>query len=65
MEKTVKTPGEAISVLIQVANLAQSKGILSLDDAVITKSAIDYLQTLSKPTNQEPRMSEEVIEEAE
>lgn len=34
---------EAISVLVQTANLAQSRGILSLDDAVIVKSAIDYV----------------------
>lgn len=46
MEQKVKTPGEAISVLIQVAQLAQSKGILSLDDAVVTKSAIDFLENL-------------------
>ena len=52
MEKTVKTPGEAISVLIQVANLAQSKGVLSLEDAVVTKSAIDFLQNLSKASEQ-------------
>lgn len=49
MEQKVKTPGEAISVLIQVAQLAQSKGILSLDDAVITKSAIDFLENLKNP----------------
>lgn len=47
----VENLSEAISVLVQVANLAQTKGILSLEDAVIVKSAIDYL-------NQKP--SEEV-----
>lgn len=40
----VKTIGEAMSVLVQVAELAQAKGVLTLDDAVITKSAIDFLK---------------------
>jgi hypothetical protein len=49
--KTVQTPGEAISVLIQTAELAQSKGILSFDDAIIVKSAIDFLNALAaQPT---------------
>lgn len=44
MKKTkVENINEAISVLIQVANLAQSKGILTLDDAVITASSIEFL----------------------
>jgi|APGre2960657505_1045072.scaffolds.fasta_scaffold350810_2 hypothetical protein len=48
MEKTqVTNLGEAISVLVQVANLAQSRGILSLDDAVIVKSAMDFIDTLN------------------
>jgi hypothetical protein len=34
---------EAIEILIQVANLAQSKGILSLQDAVIVSKAIELL----------------------
>lgn len=47
MNKTVNNLGEAISVLIQVAQLAQSKGVLSFDDAAITKSAIDFVNELS------------------
>lgn len=35
---------EAINVLIQVAGLAQSKGILSLQDAVIVLKAINELK---------------------
>lgn len=47
----VETPGEAISVLIQTAELAQSRGILTFDDAIIVKSAIDYLNALAaQPT---------------
>ena len=45
----VKTIGEALGVLVQVASLAQKSGILSLDDAVITKSAIDFLGTFNTP----------------
>jgi len=62
--KQVTTPGESISVLIQVAELAQSKGILSLDDAVITKSAIDFFQNMSKEANSSnPVQAEEINEE--
>jgi hypothetical protein len=58
--KTVETPGEAISVLIQTAELAQSRGILSFEDAIIVKSAIDYLSELAaQPTGQK----EEILEE--
>jgi len=55
----VKTAGEAISVLVQVAELAQARGILSLEDAVITKSAIDLLKSLSTQTVQ----NEELVTE--
>jgi hypothetical protein len=49
MEKktNVENIGEAMSVLIQVAELAQKSGILSFDDAVVTKSAIDFLVELN------------------
>lgn len=40
-KKTVDTFGEAVSVLVQVANLAQAKGILSLQEAVIVAQALD------------------------
>jgi hypothetical protein len=62
MEKQVKNLGEAISVLLQVANLAQSKGILSLDDAVIVKSAMDFineLNTEAAKANEEKSLVEE------
>jgi hypothetical protein len=35
---------QAINVLIQVANLAQSKGLLSLDEAVIVSQCVKQLQ---------------------
>lgn len=51
---SVQTVGEAISVLIQVAQLAQKSGILSLEDAVIIKSSIDYLESLNQPQTEGP-----------
>ena len=35
---------QAIDVLIQIANLAQSKGLLTLNDAVIVAQCIDVLK---------------------
>lgn len=51
---SVQTVGEAISVLIQVAQLAQKSGILSLEDAVIIKSSIDFLESLNQPQTDGP-----------
>lgn len=34
---------KAVDVLIQVAELAQSRGVLSLDDAVLVRQAITVL----------------------
>ena len=54
---------EAIKILIQVALVAQSKGLLSLEDAVVVKQAIDLLKPASTPvTNEIPvEDAEEVI----
>lgn len=59
-KKEVKNLGEAISVLLQVANLAQSRGVLSLDDAVIVKSAVDFIDALNAEAtkNQEVALEE-------
>ena len=35
---------QAIDVLIQIANLAQSKGLLTLNDAVIVAQCIEVLK---------------------
>lgn len=35
----------AIQILVQVAILAQSKGVLTLDEAVVVKQAIDVFVT--------------------
>ena len=55
----VKSPGEALSVLIQVAELAQSKGILSFEDAVVTKSAIDFFNNMSNNKEEQTKLAEE------
>ena len=46
----VENIGEAISVLVQTAELAQKSGILNFEDAVVTKGAIDFLVELNNPT---------------
>jgi len=51
MEQKKQTPsnvGESISVLIQVAELAQKSGILNLEDASIVKASIDILVSALK-----------------
>lgn len=45
---------QAINVLINVANLAQSKGILNLNDAVVVSQAIGALA----PQQDEPLMGQ-------
>ena len=59
--KQVQTVGEAFSVLVQTAELAQSKGILSFDDAIIVKSAIDFIADLSRnqPSTEDQIQSDE------
>lgn len=54
------TQEEAIKILIQVALVAQSKGLLSLEDAVVVKQAVDLLKPASTPT-----ASEIPVEDAE
>lgn len=54
----VETIGEAVSVLIQTAELAQKSGILSFDDAVIVKSAIDYIADMNQAAQTEPTTEE-------
>lgn len=48
----VENINEAINVLIQVAHLAQSRGILTFEDAVKTKSAIDFFTAPKENKNQ-------------
>ena len=46
-KQEVNNLGEALSVFVQIAELAQKKGILSFDDAIIAKSAIDFVNELA------------------
>lgn len=56
----VENVGEAISVLVQTAELAQKSGILSFDDAIIVKSSIDFLMAMNgQPQPLEPETTEE------
>lgn len=51
----VENIGEAISVLIQTAELAQKSGILSFDDAVVVKSSIDFLMAMNEASQKGPQ----------
>jgi len=65
-KQQVKNVGEAISVLIQVAELAQKSGILSFDDAVVTKDAIDFIASMNnqtQPVVQPKTKSKDKVEE--
>lgn len=44
---------EAIKILMQVAILAQSKGVLNLDEAVVVKQSIDSLKELIEKLEKE------------
>jgi len=55
----VANVGESISVLIQTAEMAQKSGILSFDDAVIVKSAIDFLMAMNQPKAPEAEVKTE------
>jgi hypothetical protein len=48
----------SISVLIQVAQLAQARGVLSLDDAVVVKRAIDNLSSFVSQDSVKPEEEE-------
>jgi hypothetical protein len=52
---------KALKVLLEVALVAQAKGILSLDDAVVVKQAFDVIvKTLPQ---EEPVVEEPVVED--
>jgi hypothetical protein len=50
---------KAIEVLIQVAKLAQSKGVLSLQDAVIVNQAVNTLTVKPEVTDIEKSSNDE------
>jgi hypothetical protein len=52
---------KALKVLLEVALVAQSKGILSLDDAVVVKEAFDVIVKILP--QEEPVVEEAVVED--
>lgn len=53
MTEQITNLGQAVNVLIQVATLAQSKGILSLAEAVIVKESIDFINAVQEQNAQD------------
>jgi len=68
MQKKVETIKEAVNVLIQAAEMAQSKGIFNLADARLVADAIDILtnkpetvkEEIHQPVNDENKINENV-----
>lgn len=56
---TELTKEQAISVLIQAAKIAQSKGALTLDDAAIVAQAIRTIAPQQEPQAEEVTVTEE------
>ena len=53
-EKTViDSPGEAFSVLVQAAELGQSKGIFELRDSALIYQAIEFIKAMATPKTDE------------
>lgn len=48
MGEQITNLGQAVNILIQVATLAQSKGILTLAEAVVVKESIDFINKLQE-----------------
>lgn len=61
MEQNVENLNQAINVLVQGVQLAQTRGVYSFNDSVVIKSALDFLESQSQAnTGAEPQM--EVVE---
>jgi len=50
---------QAIEILIQVAKLAQSKGVLLLDDAVVVFNCIKFLEEKEKQKQEQEQQVQE------
>jgi hypothetical protein len=62
-ELNVTNVNQAINVLIQGVNLAQSKGVYSFNDSVVIKSALDFLESQTKqPESTETPQEMEVVD---
>lgn len=57
MEQKVENLNQAINVLVQGVQLAQTRGVYSFNDSVVIKSALDFLESQSQSnTEAEPQM---------
>lgn len=57
MAEQITNIGQAINILIQVANIAQSKGVLTLAEAVVVKESIDFINKLQEQSTAESTTS--------
>lgn len=58
------TQNEALKILVDTAMLAQSKGCLTLDDAVLVRDAIVVFRKQEKPVPVQPTQPD-LVKEAE
>lgn len=63
MAEQITNLGQAINILIQVATMAQSKGILTLTEAVIVKESIDFINKLQEQSEQQAEAIPPVVDE--
>lgn len=63
MEKqTILNLGQAVSVLVQAAEMAQSKGIFTLKDSSLIFDAISFIDELNKASQPQ---EEEIVQDTE
>ena len=61
-KQNVDNLGEAISVLVQAVNIAQTKGgVYSFADAAKINSALEFINTASKQSSAGPKSNQEVV----
>ena len=65
MSQRVETPGQAVDLLVQAAQLAQKRGAFSLEEAGLLSEAIGLLSALNPESSEEVSDSEETVEEEE
>lgn len=64
MEKqTITNLGQAVSVLVQAAEMAQTKGIFTLKDSSLIFDAISFIDELNKANQPQPQEVEELSED--
>lgn len=61
----VETFGEAVGILVQVAHLAQSKGILSISEAAIVAQALEQVDAFKAQVEKRTAATEQQQETAD